>query len=273
MILASPGRDAARADYHGIVASRAALRDKSAGMPEIILIGVGLSAKAIITAAQQAGNPIRAIYDDDPSRAGQSLMGVPVAGLIAEAAKAGLPAVLGFDDTHQRKAAAERLNLAWVTVIHPKAFLNPSATVGPGTVILEGVIVQPSVVIGRHAILEANATIAHDCVVEDYVHIGPGVDLAGNVRVAQGASLDVGAVVIPNMRVGQWATVGPRAAVIHDVPDNIRVHGVPAVSDDVDPPSGGGAWSRGETALALWLLVGTVIRGLVCAIRRRALPN
>ncbi len=64
-------------------------------MREIILIGAGRQAKAVIAAAEQAGFKVRAVYDDDQSRWGQSLRGVPIVGPLSQAEQAALPAVLG----------------------------------------------------------------------------------------------------------------------------------------------------------------------------------
>ena len=38
----------------------------------------------------------------------------------------------------------------------------------------------------------------------------------------------VGAVTIPNVRIGKWSTIGPRATVIRNVPDNVKLTGIPA---------------------------------------------
>ena len=103
---------------------------------------------------------------------------------------------------------------------------------------LQGAVVQPSVVIGRHVLLAANVTVAHDCVVNDYACLSTGVDLAGTVHIGEGACLRVGAVVIPNVHVGAWAIVGPRSAVTRDVPDNLHVAGLPAKPVVDGPPPG-----------------------------------
>jgi acetyltransferase EpsM len=77
-------------------------------------------------------------------------------------------------------------------------------------------------------ILNTSCSVDHDCVVEDFAHLAPGVRLAGNVHVGEGALLGVGSCVIPGVRIGRWATVGAGAAVIEDVPDYATVVGVPA---------------------------------------------
>jgi sugar O-acyltransferase (sialic acid O-acetyltransferase NeuD family) len=208
-------------------------------MVEIILIGAGCHAKAIIAAARQCGTVVRAIYDDDRSRWGQSLLDVPITGPVADAPSAHRPAVLGYDDPHKRKAITSSLDVSWTNVIHPSAFLNESASVGTGTVILEGAILQPSVIVGRHVLIAANATLSHDCIVEDGVQLSEGVDLAGGVRVAEGTLVGVGAVVTPNVHIGAWTIIGPRSAVIRDAPGNSHLQGVPATCVDNNSPATG----------------------------------
>lgn len=223
-------------------------------MSEIILVGAGEQAKAIIAAAKSCGLNVRAIYDDDQTRWGELLLGVPISGPASAACQAELPAVLGFDDPQERRLYTESFDLPWKTVIDPTAFLNPSAIVGPGTVVLAGAVIQPSVSIGRHVLVSANATIAHDCLIDDFVQIGTGADLAGGVRVGAGAKFDVGAVVIPNIHIGAWTQIGPRAVVIHDVPDGFSMHGVPARRDsDDDHDTGDHGASFGAGFLA-WLM-------------------
>jgi sugar O-acyltransferase (sialic acid O-acetyltransferase NeuD family) len=210
-------------------------------MREIILIGAGGHAKVIIAAARQAGRNVRAIYDDDGSRWDQSVLGVPIKGPISQSGSTGLPAVLAFDNPLDRKAMAIQLDLPWATVIHPSAFINPSSRIGPGCVIMEAVVIQPSVQVGRHVVVSANATISHDSIVEDFVRLGPGVDLAGSVHIDEGVAIEVGGVVIPSVRVGKWTIVGPRGTVIRNVPDNVKVAGIPAkfVEDDQLPLDAG----------------------------------
>ena len=203
-------------------------------MPEIILIGAGDQAKVIIAAAKLGGTVVRAIYDDDALRWGETVAGVPILGPLSKAESAGLPAVMGFDDPHLRKAAAERLELRWVPVVHPRAYLEQSVEVGPGTVVLEGVVVQADAVLRRHVMVSANVTISHDSFVDDFAQLWPGVVLAGTVNIGEGACLEMGALVIPNTHVGAWASIGPRAVVIHDVPDNAHMAGMPARPIDVD---------------------------------------
>lgn len=55
--------------------------------------------------------------------------------------------------------------------IHPRAAIDPSATIGEGTVIYPGVYVGPRTRVGRNCILYPNVVIYDDCVVGDRVII------------------------------------------------------------------------------------------------------
>ena len=168
------------------------------------------------------------MFDDDPALRGRSVSGVPFLGSVADAAKLGIPAVLACDDPAQRKAWANQLDLRWGTVMHPRVFLDPSAGVGPGSVVLAGAVLQADAVVRRHVVVSANVTISHDTLVQDFAQLGPGVVLAGFVDVGEGAVLEAGALVIPNISVGAWARIGPRSVVIRNVADRASVAGLPA---------------------------------------------
>ncbi len=197
-------------------------------MREVIVIGASGEAKAVISSAKQLGWTVRAVYDDSPALWGSTLLGAPVKGPLAEATETGLSAVLALSDPLARKAAVERLVLPWLTLLHPSSFMHPSSVIGLGSVVLEGVVIQPTVTIGRFTLISANATIAHDCSIDDYACLWPGVDLAGTVSIGEGACLKIGAVVTPNVHVGDWTVVGPRSVVIRDLPDHEVVEGLPA---------------------------------------------
>lgn len=55
--------------------------------------------------------------------------------------------------------------------VHPKATVDPSASVGQGTVIYPGVYVGPRVRVGRDCVLHANVVVYEDCVIGDRVII------------------------------------------------------------------------------------------------------
>jgi len=95
-------------------------------------------------------------------------------------------------------------------------------------VVFAGAVIQPDAAIGGHAIVNTAASIDHDCVLGDFVHVAPGVRLAGSVVLGEGAMLGIGTVAIPGARVGAWSVVGAGAAILGELPANVVAIGTPA---------------------------------------------
>jgi acetyltransferase-like isoleucine patch superfamily enzyme len=100
--------------------------------------------------------------------------------------------------------------------------------IGEGTVIFAGVILQPRTRIGSHVIVNTAASVDHDGLLEDFVHVAPGARLSGQVTIREGALMGVGSAAIPGTTVGAWAVVGAGGAVVADVAPGATALGVPA---------------------------------------------
>ncbi len=93
---------------------------------------------------------------------------------------------------------------------------------------MPGAILGAETRVGRGAIINTASSIDHDGNIGDYVHIAPGVHLAGCVTVGEASFLGVGACVIPERSIGSGSTIGAGAVVVRDVPDNQVWVGCPA---------------------------------------------
>ncbi len=191
----------------------------------IVVIGAGGHSKVIISTLIARGIHVAAVFDDDDAKWGNDAQGTVVSETERER---GGSAIIAIGDNSKRMEMAKALRFDWETVIHPTAYVHPSAKVGRGTVIFAGAVVQPDAVIGEHVIVNTGATIDHDCVIGDFAHIAPGVHLAGAVQVGEGAFLGIGSVAIPGVKIGRWSTVGAGAVVIRDLGDGVVAVGNPA---------------------------------------------
>jgi sugar O-acyltransferase (sialic acid O-acetyltransferase NeuD family) len=113
-------------------------------------------------------------------------------------------------------------------MVHPRAYVSPSARVLAGTVVGPMAVVNTNSRVGRGVIVNTGAIVGHDTRVGDAAHVGAHVVLAGGVQVGECAFVAPGADVIPAVRVGAYAIVGAGAVVLHDVPAATTVAGVPA---------------------------------------------
>lgn len=196
----------------------------------VYVFGAGGHAKVVVATLLEMGATVQGLFDDDPATWGKELLGAGVLGPISDAANMkGEAGVIAVGDNSARLRLARQLGgWQWITAVHPKAIVHSTAQLGPGTVVFAGAIIQPHAKLGAHCIINTAATVDHDCSLEDFVHIAPGVHLGGNVLLREGAMLGVGSVVIPGRQIGEWSIVGAGSAVISDVPGRCVASGVPA---------------------------------------------
>lgn len=203
-------------------------------MKPLWVIGAGGHAKVVVDTARSTGRfEVVGLLDDNEDRWGRQFLGARVRGAASRelASRLGIGlAVIAIGSNRARAEVAQRLDglVAWASLVHPTAHLAPGVRIGEGTVVFAGAIVQPSSVIGHHAILNTACSIDHDNSIGDFVHIAPGVRLAGNVRVQEGALMGIGSSVVPGCAIGAWATIGAGGVVVHDIPPGVTAKGVPA---------------------------------------------
>lgn len=113
-------------------------------------------------------------------------------------------------------------------LVHPRAYISPSAVLQAGTVVCPMAVVHTGARVGYGVIVNTGAVVGHNTQVGDGAHIGAGVLLTGGTQVGTRAFVATGASVIPGVHIGADVTVGAGAVVLRDVPDRITVVGVPA---------------------------------------------
>lgn len=194
-------------------------------MAAINIIGASGHAKVVIEIAEQQAVAIQHIYDSNPSI--ETLMGYRVLHQSAITAAADAPFIIAIGNNTVRKKLNDALPVTFTTLIHPKTSISERTETGTGVVIMAGVTVNSGARIGRHCIINTNASVDHDCVLEDYVHVSPNAGLAGNVFIGEGTHIGIGAHVIQGIKIGRWVTIGAGAVVIRDIPDYAVVVGNP----------------------------------------------
>jgi sugar O-acyltransferase (sialic acid O-acetyltransferase NeuD family) len=197
----------------------------------IAVLGAGGHARVIIALAVALDDvDVVALFDDDPAKHGTRVDGVPVCGALEEYNPSlhAERALFAIGDNHRRRELANSLDANWVSLFHPRAWVDPTLQIGRGSVVFAGAVVQAGTRVGAHSIINSGAVVDHDCVIGDYVHIAPGTALAGGVAVGDGALIGVGAVVSPRVSVGAWARIGAGAAVVSDIAQGVVAAGVPA---------------------------------------------
>jgi sugar O-acyltransferase (sialic acid O-acetyltransferase NeuD family) len=208
-------------------------------MKKTVILGARADghAKVVLEILQAQGEAqVVGFIDDDAAKRGSLIRDIPVLGsmddlpdLILTMGITHAIAAIGHNAGRRALAEqAERLGLELLNAIHPTVHLDSDVVLGKGNCLCQGVIVVTGTVIGNCVNVHTGTTIDHDNVIEDGANLGPGVHLAGRVRIGKDAFVGTGAVVIPDGLVGAQALVAAGAVVIRPVPIGARVAGVPA---------------------------------------------
>ena len=136
------------------------------------------------------------------------------------------------------------------TIIRPFAVVIESATIGDDCHICSHTTIGGTV--GNRCTIKDGAKVYEGVVVEDDCFIGPGVLLLNDkhpmsprangyvdfyanednwmepCKIERGASIGAGAIILPGVTIGQFATVGAGAVVTRNVHDGGTVIGIPA---------------------------------------------
>lgn len=129
-------------------------------------------------------------------------------------------------------------HLPYINIIHPSATFGfgqlDQLKKAVGNIVAAGVRFTNNIEVGNFGIYNLNATIAHDCILEDFINISPGVNISGNVHVSRGAFAGTNASILPGksinkkLVIGRFAIIAAGAVVTQNVPDGATVRGVPA---------------------------------------------
>ena len=171
-----------------------------------------------------------AFLDDDESI--KTSMGLEVIGRTADAFtykdEADFFVAIGSNTTRekiQEKLIEQGINV--ICLIHPSAVIGTNVEIGFGSVVMAGVVINSSSRIGNGCIINTSSSIDHDNVIENYVHISPGVNMAGTVKVGKGSWIGIGSVVSNNVNICSGCKVGAGAVVVKDITEPGTYVGVP----------------------------------------------
>lgn len=115
-----------------------------------------------------------------------------------------------------------------VTIIHPKSFISPSASIGVGSVISPFCYIKAGARIGRFCLLEVACSVGVDNILGEGVFLGPSCHLNAICKIGEKSFLGTGTVVIPKRTIGAGVLIGAGSTVIDDIPPNKVAVGSPA---------------------------------------------
>lgn len=169
----------------------------------------------------------------DDGKTGHTVEGYPIIGKLDDIFKLDpLPAaVIAIADAKIRAkiyGVLSQKGIEFATLIHPSVVMSEYVSIGNGSVICAGTIITTNVKLGNACILNLGCFIGHDTVLDDFVSLMPGANIAGEVTVGRGTYFGLNSAVINRINIGSWSTIGAGATVITNIPDKVTAVGVPA---------------------------------------------
>ncbi|MEG2061818.1 MAG: acetyltransferase [Alistipes sp.] len=183
------------------------------------LYGASGHAKVIIDILEASQIKIDGLVDDNPYL--NELCGYPIFHNRTDLS----PVIVSIGVNKTRKKVVAQLSGYFGKAIHPSAIISDKATIGDGSVVMQGAIIQSFTTIGNHCIINTGASIDHECFVGDYVHISPHSTLCGNVIIGEGTWIGAGTTIIQGIKIGKWCVIGAGSVVSKDIPDNVLAVG------------------------------------------------
>lgn len=196
---------------------------------KVIIVGASGHARVIADIIKCSGDEVIGFLDD---RNPDDFPGIKILGRVNEhktLQTEEVQFIVGIGQNETREEIVQYLGaLSYYTAIHPSATIAEDIIIGEGTTIMANAVVNTSSRIGKHCIINTAATVDHDSILMDYVHLSPGVHLSGTVSIGKGTWLGTGTVVSNNVNICGGCTIGAGAVVIKGIDEPGTYVGVPA---------------------------------------------
>ena len=207
-------------------------------MENIVLVGSGGHSKVVADVVEKQGL-YRIVGLIDKFRVvGESTLGYQVLG-----AEIDLPkliethdlvgGIVAIGDNNDRAKVVAQIgglcpHMRFVSAIHPSASVGSGTVIGAGSVIMAGAVVNPCCQVGRFCIVNTKASLDHDCVMEDFSSLAPGVTTGGYCRIGSYSAVNIGAILRDGIVIGEHSVVGGGSMVLRAVDAFSVAYGVPA---------------------------------------------
>lgn len=198
-------------------------------LSKLVIVGASGHGKVIADIAKLNGYNEIVFLDDNETIC--ECAGYPVVGRSCDFSKVEKDVVIAIGNAKIRSKIQEQFESQGfhpVTLIHPNATVADSAQIGAGSVIMAGAVINPYARLGKGCIVNTCASVDHDCVVGDFVHVAVGAHLCGTVEVGAYTWIGAGATVNNNISICPECMIGAGAVVVRNIGETGTYVGVPA---------------------------------------------
>lgn len=150
-----------------------------------------------------------------------------------------MPFAIGIGENAVRQKVSQRFasTLRFATLIHPSASFGAGQRARveqqSGVIVCAGVRFTNNIRVGAFTVFNLNATIGHDCIVDDFANVSPGANLSGNVHVGARCWIGTNAAINQGngerkLCIGADTVIGSGSVVVKDCDPGSVYVGIPA---------------------------------------------
>jgi len=204
-------------------------------MKKLIIIGAGSVGGFIANNLEQFDEEYKIIgfLDDDSQKINQIIYGYQLLGpirFITEYYDSEMMIAMGIAFPKTKKSILNSIDirkLKFPKLVSKRAWLSPNVKVGAGAIIYPGVSINYNSEVGDFVVVNMNCAIGHDCKIDRFTSLAPGVNFGGNTSVGEACDIGIGVCTKQGISIGSNSVIGGQTMVINDISENSKVVGVP----------------------------------------------
>lgn len=185
----------------------------------LLVVGAGGHGRSVAEAAELLGDFKIVGFLDDSLPVNEEIWGVPILGAVNSMANHRSvcdQVIVAIGNNAVRELLMQQLADAgfnFAKVIHPRAFVSPSAVLGSGSSVMAGAVVGTEAQLGMGAIVNCGAVVDHHAIVEDFGHLGVNASMAGGTSLGRGAWMQAGLALGYGVKIAPKTILVPGKAV------------------------------------------------------------
>lgn len=201
----------------------------------IVIVGAGGFGREVLQWVRdvwaERAHLVAGFLSDDPNRLDGYRVGAAVIGSTTDFdVQQGDYFLLAIGVPYARRRVVELLHARggrFLTLLHPRAVVADTCSIGPGCVICPFAVVSDSATLGCCVLVNYHASLGHDAAAGDYAVLSPYATLGGAARIEDEVFLGLHASVGPGIAVGRRTKVSANSCVLAVTPPDSLVYGVP----------------------------------------------
>lgn len=205
---------------------------------KLLIIGAGSVGKFIAYNLNQFIQSFEVIgfLDDDASKHNTIIAGFPVLGAVEkvqEFSEKGIAIVWGIAFPSIKKKLFDQyqnLSFDFPNFIAKDAWVSEAVTFGKGCIIYPGTAINYETVIGDFVVINMNCSLGHNCSIQSFSSLAPGVNLGGNTKIGSCVEMGIGSSTVQGITIDDHAIIGGQAMVVSNISNADVVVGIPAKS-------------------------------------------